>query len=266
MVFCGPVFDNGNQTEVGKGQIHLDIHVNLLVAQLGEAIDVLEGFINEMEDLTSIALLENLVASKNADVEIEAFLHQSSYLGVFLGYGIGHDELKLHVVVVLLPTSKLFHELGIVGIVIDGGHRSELIKAIGKHTLGVEVCEAEGTDNLRHASLTTKLSDRIKQCTRHINIVHHVYPPETHAFALPAGVSTAVNDRCHTAHNTPLAIGKEIIGLAKVKSGILILRQRVHIVAEKRGHIVGIALVQIVMEVYKMAQIAAGSHFLDGNS
>ena len=80
MVFRGPVFDNGNQTEVGKGQIHLDIHVNLLVAQLGEAIDVLEGFIDEMEDLTSIALLENLVASKNADVEIEPLLHQSSYL------------------------------------------------------------------------------------------------------------------------------------------------------------------------------------------
>ena len=41
--------------------------------------------------------------------------------------------------------------LGVIGIVVDGGQRAQLVVAVGQHTLRVHVGETERTHHLGHA-------------------------------------------------------------------------------------------------------------------
>ena len=134
------ILDDGDKTEVGQREVHVDVLVYLPVGELGETVEVLIGGVDQVKELTAIASLEHVFLSKFAHVQIVALLYHPGYLGVLLGYGFGHFQVVLHVVVVLTPASQALHVL--VGVVIDGGHGAQLVKAEGKHALGIHVGKA----------------------------------------------------------------------------------------------------------------------------
>ena len=183
-------------------------------------------------------------------VQIIPFHHHLSHLTELLGHAfLRYDELVFHIVVVFSPSPHLFHVLGIVRIVVDGGHGTQLVKAFNQHTFRVHVREAQWTDHFRHTFFAAPLLDGIEQCTRHVNVVDEVYPAKTYALAVPAFVGTAVNDGGNTTDNLAVAIGQEIICFAKLKGSILFLTKGVQLVAVQVGSIVLIPLVQVVMKL-----------------
>ena len=139
--------------------------------------------------------------------------------------------------------------LGVIGVVIDGGHRSHLVEAFYEHTLGIHIRKAQGSDNLSHTFLTSPCFHSIKQGPAHLNIIDEIDPSEAYALALPLLVSPVVDDAGNTAYDLTILIRQEIFRLTEFKGSILVLAQRVHIVSKQVGRIVLIALIQVVMKI-----------------
>ena len=99
--------------------------------------------------------------------------------------------------------------------------------------------------------LPTPLLNSVKKGTRHLNIVNKVNPTKTHAALLPTLVCLLVDYRCYTTYHLAVFIGKEILGFAELKSGILVLRQRGYFVAMQIGHIIFVAAIKVIMELYE---------------
>ena len=99
--------------------------------------------------------------------------------------------------------------------------------------------------------LPTPLLNSVKKGTRHLNIVNKVNPTKTHAALLPTLVGFLIDYRCYTTYHLAVFIGKEILGFAELKSGILILRQCINLIAMQIGHIVLIAAIKVIMELYE---------------
>ena len=72
-----------------------------------------------------------------------------------------------------------------------------------------------------------------------------------------------VDDGCHTTHQLILGIvGHEIFCLAKFKGGILVLAERLHLIIEKIGNVIGIAGIQVVMQLDETLQVALAFYSL----
>ena len=246
-----PVLYQGDEIKVGHRQIHLHIMVDLLLTQLRISVEILECVIDDREYLLSISFLEHLVASKLLDMEIISLLYHTGNLGIFLWHLIRHIHLVFHIIVVLLPTSKLLHVLGIVGIIIYGGLSAKLVESPCKHTLGVHIRESKRPYSLLHTVLPTPILYSGKKGTRHFDVVDEIYPSEAHSTLSPALVGFLVYNSSHTACYLTILIGKEILGFAELKSGILILRQCINLIAMQIGHIVLIAAIKVIMELYE---------------
>ena len=238
-----PVLYDGDQVQIGQRKIHVDILVNLLVGEMGEAIEVLERIVDEAEYPLAHATFEDFFLRQRAYVQVVALHNHLRDLHHLLWHLFGYVDLELHVVVVFLPAAQLFHVLWVVGIVIDGSHGAEFVEAEGKHALGVEVGEAQRAYHLGHAFFASELLDCFEQGAAHFQVVDEVNPSESHALALPTLVGTVVDDGCHASHEFPFLVGEVVFCLTEFESGIFILAQRVHVVAEKRRCIVGIACV-----------------------
>ena len=156
-------------------------------------------------------------------MQVIAFFYHLGNLGVFLRHFIGHIHLIFHIVVVLLPSAKLFYMLGIIRIIIYCSLSAELVKSPGKHTFGVHIGKAQRTYHLLHTMLPAPLFHGIKQCTRDIDIIDEINPSEADTALFPTLVCLLVDDGSHTSSHLTILIGKEILRLTEVKGGILVL-------------------------------------------
>ena len=135
---------------------------------------------------------------------------------------LGHKDLILHIVVVLLIALHLLHVTGIVFVVIERGHRAQFFEAHGQHALRVHIGEAQRTNNLLHSLLATIVLDCFQQGTTHLDIVDKVEPAKAHGRTIPLLIIAMVDDGSHTAHHLAIAIGEEILYIAKLTGGILL--------------------------------------------
>ena len=149
----------------------------------------------------------------------------------------------------------------VVGIVVYGGHRSELVEAPSEHTFGVEVGEAERANHLVHALRLAVLLDGIQQCAAHVDVVDEVNPAEAHALPAPPLVGLVVDDGRHASGHAAVAVeSHEIFRLAKLEGGVPLLVECLHLVAEEVGHVLLATVVQVVVEVYETGKFPFAFH------
>ena len=251
-----PVLNQTKHIHIEHGEIHLQVFVNLTLCHLGISVEVAKRLVDHIQHLAAVLLLaEHLTALGMHRVQVVAFHHQFSHLLIFLRHTVfGHNQLELHVVVVLLVASQLFHVLRVVGIVIDRGHRTQLVEAFYQHTLRVHICKAQRTDNLFHSFLATPFLYGGEERFRHFDVVDKVNPSEAYTLGLPPFVGTMVDDGGNTSHNLSVPIGQEILCLTEFKGGVLVFSQRVHLVGEKIRRIKLVATIQVIVEVDKRFQ------------
>ena len=233
MVGGVPIFNQTNQLHIEHGEIHLQILVNLGLCHLRIAIKMSEGFVDHVEHLTpDLLLTENLTTLGMHRMEVITLHHQFGYLSEFLRHTLfGHNDFIFHIVVILLPAAKLFNVLGIIGIIIYRGHRSHLIEAFNKHTFRIHISKSQRADNLCHPLLTSPFLNCIEEGLTHLDVIDEIHPSETHTLALPLLVGPMVDDAGNTPYQLAILIGHEILGLAELESSILILAQRMDLVA-----------------------------------
>ena len=256
-----PVLDDRDEVQVGVWEIHVDILVYLSLRQFGETVKIFKGVVDKGEYLMPHASFENLFLGELADAQVVAFHDHLRDTGHLLRHLFRNKDLELHIVVVLLPASQLLHVPWVVGIVIDGGHRSELLETLGEHSLGVEVGEAQRADHLFHSVLPTVVFDGFQQGAAHLHIVDEIDPSEAHTLPLPLLVGLMVDDGSHAAHHLSVLVGQEVFGLTEVEGGVLLSVQRRHVVAEKRRHIVRIAFIKVVMKLHEPFQVVFTLYF-----
>ena len=224
-----PVLDDAEHLHVEHGEIHPQILVNLALRHLRIAVQMAKRLVDHVEHLAAVLLLaEHLTALGVDGVQVIAFLHELGHLLVFLRHvAVRHYQLILHVVIVFRPASQLLHVLRIVRIVVDGGHRAQLVEAFNEHTFRVHIGKAQRTHHLGHALLAPPLLDGLEQGSAHLEVVDKVNPSEAHTLALPPLISPMVDNSGNAPHYLPIAVGQKIVGLAEFKGGILVLAQRV---------------------------------------
>ena len=80
--------------------------------------------VDDIQNLSAILLFAEYLAALGVHrVQVIPFHHHFGYLLELLRHALlRHDELVLHVVVILFPAAHLLDMLRIVRVVIDGGH------------------------------------------------------------------------------------------------------------------------------------------------
>ena len=261
-----PVFDDGHQVEVDHGEIHVDVLFDLVFRECAVAIEVAERAVDHVEDLLAHALLEDLLLRRGAHVEVVALHDHLRDLHHLLGNLLGHVDLVFHVVVVFLVSYQPLDVLRVVGIVVERGHGAQLVESVGQHALGVHVGEAQRANHLGHALAASVVFHGLHQGFRHFGVVYEVDPSEAHTLALPLLVGVVVDDGGHAAYHLSVFVSDVIFSLAKLERRVLVLVQRVHVVAEQVGGIIFVPLVKVVAELHKGFQVLARGHFLDFHS
>ena len=80
------------------------------------------GLIHEVEDTFAVPSFEYIVACKLLYFKAITLLYHVGNLGELLWNFVGHHQLVLHIVIVHLKPFDAFHQLGVVLIIIYGGH------------------------------------------------------------------------------------------------------------------------------------------------
>ena len=184
---------------------------------------------------------------------------------VLVGDLFGHIELHLYPIRHLFETQGL-HVAGIVGIVVRGGHRRELIETFDEHALGVHVGEAERPHDFRHAARPAPLLHGVDEGAAHLGFVHEVNPAEAHLLLLPFLIGPVVDDGRHASDDATVAQRQEIVGLAELERRVLLAGEGVQHVVVKVGNGIGIAFIELVIETDEAFQVFSGRYFLDLDS
>ena len=172
--------------------------------------------------------------------------------------------------------------LWIVGIVVYGAERRELVEALGEHALGVEVGEAQRPNDAVRAVLAAPLLHGVEQGPAYVQVVNEVYPPEpdnplapgriglmisysSHAphVLVPAFVGTMVDDGGHTAHNLSVDARQEECGIAETESWIATGIERIERVLQQVWHSLRTVLVELVVEADKGTQLFPRGNLAD---
>ena len=206
----------------------------------------------------AISTLEDILLGEFFNLEVVTLGNHLCYLGIPFGHLVGNSDLELHILVV---DDIVFHGLdmlGVIWIVVYCRHRAKLVKAPGKHSLGVEISKAERSDNLRHTLGLAIVLNSLEQGCRHFSVIDKVYPSKAHALAIPTLVGLMVDDGGNASDYLARLVGKVIFSLAEVEGRITVVAKSVVIVAIKSRHIILIAFVQVIMELYEGLQVFLG--------
>ena len=243
-----PIFDECDEVEVGVGEVHVDVLSDLARGEFGIAVKVFECGVDKFEDACSVSALEDVFLGEFFDAQVVAFTHHLCDFGIFLGDFIGDVHLVFHVVIVFFVATECLHVLGIIGVVVGGGHGAEMVESCCEHAFGVHIGEAERSYNLLHAVGASVVFDGAEQSSRDFAVVDEINPAEAHAFTLPFFVGFMVDDGCDASDDAVVFVGEEIFRLAKIESCVFVFAQRIELVAIKVGHVVRVACIQVVMK------------------
>ena len=246
-------------------KVLMHIGVDLTLRHLGIAIEVGEGLVHHVEHLLAVLFWpEHLAALQLRTMQVVTLFDHLGHLFEFLGHALlGHKDLILHIVVVLLVAFHLLHQLGVVVVVIDGGHRAQFVEAFDQHSLGIHIGEAQRADNLLHALLTAIILHGGKQGTEHLHVVDEIEPSETDDGPIPLVIITMVHDGSHTTYQLALLVCQKILCLAELKRGILVFAQRVQFVAIQIRGIIRTAFIQVIMKFDEGLELLLARDLLD---
>ena len=107
------IYHTGDEVHIRHLDIRIHIPVNLSVGELLEIVEILVGFVDDVENLLSHTALNQFVLGKLAHVQIVAALDELGCLGKFRRGYLRHLDAVLQPVVVLLEELQCIHVLGI---------------------------------------------------------------------------------------------------------------------------------------------------------
>ncbi len=244
----------GDKVEVEHRHVRLHVVVDLALGELHVAIEVLVGFIDEVEDVVDNGAVLHVFLRDLLHVKVVAFLYHGRELCELLRGLRWHGEIILHVVVVLDPSAELLHVLRVIGIIVYRWHRAELVEAHDEHSLGVEVGETERTHHGGHALALAPGFHCVEESLRHLYVVNEIYPSKAHVLPGELLVGALVDDGSHASHDFAILISHEILRLAEVKGHVLVTAECVHVIKKQSRGIVGVALVKVIVEIYEFGK------------
>ena len=222
-----------------------------------------ERLVDDIENLLPHTFLEHFFLRCCAHVEVVAFHYHLRDFHHLLGNLIRHIDFVFHIVVVLHVSAQPLDVFRVVGIVVERGHSAQFLEAVGQHSLRVHIGKAKWPYHLRHPFLAAIVFHCLHQGFRNFRIIDEVNPTKAHTLALPFLVGVMVDDSSHAASHLPVLVGDIVLGLAKLESSVLLLVQRVHVVAEQVRGIIFVSFVKVVVELHKLLQVPSGGHLLD---
>ena len=227
----------GNQchhAKVEDGQVHLDVLVNLPLAQCRITVEGLIGFVHQFEDGLTVVLGNLLGRCVFLYLEVILALDEVGDALVLVGYGIRNVDFVLHPIGILLKSHAL-HMLRIVGIVINGGHGAELVESFDEHTFGIEICESQRALYMCHSPFFSPFFHGANQGIGDFRIIDEVYPAEADFLFVPGLVCLVVDDGSYTSYDFTFPISQEIVGFTKFECSVFLLVEGVEHVIEKVG-------------------------------
>ena len=182
---------------------------------------------------------------------------------MLLGDGVGDVDLEL-VPVLILGVAHTLHVLRIVGMIVDGGHRADLVEAHDEHALVIQIGESHGAVYGVHALLARPLFDGGEEGVDHLLVVDKVHEAEASAVLIPDAVSGVRNDARDASDDAFAPIGQIVDGFAILEGRVFISRQGDHLFVDQPRHIVGVALVQVDGKLHEAPELALGRDLPDG--
>ena len=153
--------------------------------------------------------------------------------------------------------------LGIVGIIVDGRHRGELVEPFDEHTFGIKIGETHRPDEFVALVFTRPSLSSIEQSAAHLKIIDEIDPSEARAVGIPCPIGFVVDQARHASHNLPISVSQEQFGFAKFVRPVLLGIERVEHILVEIGHRVGVVLVEVVVKTNKGFQVCLRRYFFD---
>ena len=198
-------------------------------------------------------------------LEVVFSLNQFGDTLVLVGNGVRDIDFVFHPVGVFLE-AEFLHVYGIVGVVVDSGHGTELVETFNQHTFRIEIGESERSGNVSHAPFLSPVFYRFDESGGYFRVVNEVYPPEADVLATPFLVGTVVDNGGYTSYDLVILVCQKIICFTEFECCILTLVKCIEHIVVKVGDGVRIALVHSVIETDKFLKFSLCRDFLDCNS
>ena len=153
-------------------------------------------------------------------------LHDLADTQMLLGNAIRYIDLKF-MPILILSVSDTLHLLGVIGIIINCSHRTDLIETLDQHTLVIG--KAHRTVDLLHALFAGPFLDSTEKGINHLVIINKINETKAGTFLSPSLVTRAIHHTSDTAYHLPVLIGKEVNSVAHLERRIFLLIQRHHL-------------------------------------
>ena len=120
----------------------------------------------------------------------------------------------------------------VIRIIVDSGHRTQLVETLDEHAFRIHIGKAEGTNNLCHSLLASPVLNGLKKSPAHLDIIDEVDPSKTNALAFPFLIGSLIDNACDASYELAILICHEIFGFAELESSVFFLTQRMELIAE----------------------------------
>ena len=165
---------------IGEGQILADVVVLLFLRQGDGAVQLVEGLVDQLEQLLAPLAAQHLDVGEMLQAEAVPLGRPLGELDHLLGDdgALRRQGLELHVVH-LLGEPQALQQRRIVGMVVEDRDGCQLFESLHQHALGVQVGEAVRSGERDHALFgRPRVLDGADQRGGHIEIVYCVEPAE----------------------------------------------------------------------------------------
>ena len=244
---------DGDEIQVENPKVHIDVILDLAVGQGGVAVETVVSLIDQAEKGFAVLLLDFLAGSEFKYFQVIAGPDDLGHTGVFCGNLVGDGDGHLHPLGIRFE-SQAFKLTGIIGIVVDGGHRAEFLESFDQHPLVVHVGEAHRTYHRGHPPLAPPVAAGFEEGVDNLVVVDEIQEAEAEVFFSGALVDGGVDYAGDTPHGFTVAVGHEALTLAEVESRIDLRRKGIDIVMNQRRHEIRIAVIETDAEFCKFTQ------------
>ena len=163
----------------------------------------------------------------------------------------------------LLNIAQFLKMLGIIWVVVDQSHRADAVESFNKHSLRIEICKSERTDDLLHSARLSESHDSIEKSLGYFQVIDEIDPSETDLIDLPCLICLVIYDCGHSAYYISILICKIELGITEFESTILFLVECIEIVPRHARNIVWITFIQFVSKSCKDLEVFLCRNCLD---
>ncbi|MPM93321.1 hypothetical protein SDC9_140458 [bioreactor metagenome] len=142
----------------------------------------------------------------------------------------------------------------IVGVVINGLHSTNLIKAIYQQTLVIEIGKSHRSVHLFHTAKTSPVFSFIEKRICHFRVINEIDKTKTSVLFVPDIIRFMIDHYRNPANYFFFPISQEISSIAMLEGRIFIPAQRGNFIINERRNKKIVSFVYIDTELNKLSQ------------